>query len=41
MAASATAPDTTGTHTAAELKAAGATEIFPDPLAIHRRLMES
>ena len=29
---------TTGTHTAAELQAAGATEIFPDLLAIHRRL---
>jgi len=29
---------TTGTHTAAELKAAGATEIFPDLPAIQRRL---
>ena len=29
---------TTGTHTAAELRAAGATEIFPDLPAIQRRL---
>ncbi len=30
---------TTGTHTAAELRAAGATEIFPDLPAIQRRLL--
>lgn len=31
---------TTGTHTAAELQAAGATDIFPDLPAIQRRLAE-